>query len=118
MSGIRVLLQDLQQLFPEAGIPTSKLVGKSWEYHLKIAVLLEVPRTEEAGSELSILSGRLGEQLCDGRFSGPSQAIEPEDALASFACKPLADVLEDFTPRSLQTPLSVPTEVASVCGVV
>ena len=98
-------------------ILAGELEGEGWEDHLEIAAVLEVSGTEEAGSKLSALEGCLGERLGDGRFSSPSQTVEPEDTLASFVCEPMVDVLEDTLPRSLQTPLSVPAEVPGVCGV-
>ena len=61
MSSIRVPLQDFQQRFSEARIPTGELEGKGWEYHLKIVAFLEVPRTEETSPKLSNRSGGLGE---------------------------------------------------------
>ena len=56
-----MLLQDIQQLLSEIGISAGELEGEGWEDLLKVAAVLEVPRTEEAGPELSILGGCLGE---------------------------------------------------------
>ena len=111
-----VLLQNLQQLVSEMGILTGELEGKGREDLLKIAAVLEVPRAEEASPELPILGGCLGERLGDGRFTGPSHSVEPEDALTAVVCKPTVNILEDFCPRSLQTSLSILTKVASVRG--
>ena len=117
MSKIWAPLQDLQQLSLEVRILAGKLEGEGWEDLLEIITVLEIPRTEETGSKLSILEGRLRKRLGNGRFSGPSQTVEPEDTLAPFVCKPMVNILENFLPCSLQTPLSVPAEVASVRGV-
>ena len=114
MSNIWMLLQNLQQLLSEMQISAGELESNGWEDLFWAATVLEVPRTEEAGSELSILEGRLGERLGDGRFSGPGQTIEPEDRLAPFFFKPMFNILEDVVPCSLQTPLSVRTEMPGV----
>ena len=82
---IRACVQDLEQLLSEFGILVGKLEGECWENCLKIAPALKVSRAEEAGSKLSIREGRFSERLGNSRFSSPSQAIQPEDALVSFA---------------------------------
>ena len=43
-----------------------ELEGECWEDDLKIAAVLEVSSAEEAGPELSVREGRLGECLSDG----------------------------------------------------
>jgi hypothetical protein len=66
VSNIGALLQNLEQLLSEMWILAGELEGEGWEDLLKIAAVLEVPRTEEAGPKLSILGGCLGERLGDG----------------------------------------------------
>ena len=116
MSNMRALLHNIEQLLSEMRILAGELEGEGREDLLKIATVLEVPRTEEGRPELSILGGCLGERLGNGRFSGPGQAIEPEDTLAPFISKPVANILEDPLPCSPQAPLSVPTSVPGVHG--
>jgi hypothetical protein len=43
-----------------------ELKRECWEDRSKTAPVLEVPRTEKAGSELSVGKTRLGERLGDG----------------------------------------------------
>ena len=92
---------------------TGELEGEFWEDHLKVAAVLEVSRAEEAGPEPSI-----HERLGNGVFSGPSEAVQPEDTLTPVTCESIFDILEDALPRFPQTLLSVPTEVPSIRSMV
>ena len=92
--------------------------GERWEDFLKIAAVLEVSRTEEAGPEIPVRKHCLGERLGDGRFSSPGQAVQPENPLGPFAHRPVFDILQDTFPRSPQTPLPIPTAVSCIYGVV
>jgi hypothetical protein len=65
-SDIRICPQDLKQLLSERWIPVGELEGECREDHLKIAPVLEIPRAEKAGPELSVREARLGECLGDG----------------------------------------------------
>ena len=47
-------------------ISGGKLEGEGWEDLLKIAAVLEVPRTEKACAKVSLLESCLGERLGDG----------------------------------------------------
>ena len=95
-----------------------KLEGECRENSLKIASVLGTPRAEEAGSELSVRESHFSECLGNGRFSGPGQAIQPEDALLPFIRQPMFNLPEDTLPRSPQAPLPVPTTKSSVWGMV
>ena len=53
---------------------------------LKTAPVLEIPRAEKAGAELSVRKARLGERLCNGRFSCPGWTTQPENAAVPFIC--------------------------------
>ena len=92
--------------------------GERWKDPLKITTVLEVSRAEEASAELPVPKGYLGERLGDGRFSRPSQAVQPENTLGPLARQPVFDVLEDTFPRSPQTPLPIPAAVSGIYGVV
>ena len=94
-------------------ILTGELEGECWEDHLKISAVLKVSRAEETGPEPSIR-----ERLGNGVFSGPSEAVQPEDTLTPVTCESIFDILEDALPRFPQTLLSVPTEVPGIRSMV
>jgi hypothetical protein len=77
--------KTLEQLLPEKWILVGELEGKCRKDCLKIAPVGEVSRAEEAGPEFPIREGCLGQRLGDGRFSGPGEAVQPEDTLLLFA---------------------------------
>ena len=118
MCDIGAFLQDPKDLFAEIGILTGELEGERRKDPLEIAAVLEVARAEEAGTELPVHKRRLCERLGDGRFSGPGQAVQPENTLGPFAREPVFDIFEDTFPCSPQTPLPIPTAVSGICGVV
>ena len=67
---------------PEVWIAVSELKGKGWEDGVEVAPVFEVARTKEARSESPVREARLGKCLGNGRFSGSSEAVEPENAFA------------------------------------
>jgi len=99
VSGIGTPLQDPEELLSESRILAGKLEGECREDHLKVAAVLEVSRAEEAGPELSVCERCLGERLCDGGFSSPGEAVQPENTLALVTCEPISNLLEDTLPR-------------------
>ena len=61
MSNIGTLLHNVEQLLSEMRILAGELEGEGWEDLLKIAAVLEVPRTEKTRPKTSILGGCFGE---------------------------------------------------------
>ena len=98
-------------------ITVGELEGERREDHLEIAAVLEIPRTEEAGSQFSVCKARLGKCLGDRRLPGPREAVQPEDALTFLAVQPAFDLPQDLLPSSLQASLPFPTEVTRVRSV-
>ena len=111
---IRVHSQDLNQFLSETRVLIGELEGECWKDHAKVASVLEVSRTEEAGTEPFIHKTRLRKCLGDGCLSRPGEAVQPEYALISLVRQPMLDLRENVLPRSPQTSFPVPGTVPSV----
>ena len=76
--------QDRNQRLSEGPVAMSKLEGKGGKYGSKVAPVIKISRTEEAGSKLPACKARLRKCLGDSRLSGSGEAIEPEYPLVLF----------------------------------
>ena len=95
-----------------------ELEGEGREDGPKVAPVVGVPRTEEAGSQLPIRETRLCERLGDGRLPRPREAVEPEHPFVPFIPRPLFELEKDLSPSPLHTSLPVSAEVPGVGNVI
>ena len=116
-SNSRVGPQDLEQRLSKRRVLICELKSECWEDRLDVTPVLEVPRAKETCAEFSLCKRDLGKLLSDGRFSGPGEAVEPENALALLVLQPIFELLQDVPPRPPQAPLPVPRAVAGPIGV-
>ena len=116
-SNVRVGLQNSKQFHSKGRIAVGELEGEGRKDRLQVVPILEVPRTEEAGTQPPVCEAHLGECLGDGRFSRPCEAVQPEHALIPLVRQPVLELEKDFLPRSPQAPLPVPGTVTSARGV-
>ena len=61
-----------------------ELEGKSGKNSFEIVPIVEIARTEETSSELSVCEAHFRECLSDSGLAGSSEAIEPEDVFIFF----------------------------------
>jgi len=57
----------------------SQLEGEGGEDRVQVAAVLEIARTEEGRSELTVSKDPLAGRLGNRRFAGPSEPVQPED---------------------------------------
>ena len=74
---------------------------------MEVAPILEVPRTEERGTELTVREHPLRDGLRDRTLPRPRQPIQPVDGrLVEISC-PEFDLVQDSSTGSLQTTFAV-----------
>ena len=117
-SDIGVLRQDWKQLSSETWIAVSELEGEGGEDGPKVAPVVGVPRTEEAGPQLPVRETHLCERLGDGRLPRPGKAVEPEHPFVLFIPRPLFELEKDLSSSSLHASLPVSAEISGVGDVV
>ena len=94
-----------------------ELEGDGGEDGPKVAPVVEIPRTKEAGPQIPVRETHLRERLSDRRLPRPGKAVEPEYTLVFFIPRPLLELEQDLSPRPLHAPLSVSAEVPSLRNV-
>ena len=116
-SGIGVGLQDSKQLLSERAIPMCELEGKGGEDGLEIVPIVEIARTEETSSELSVCEAYFRKRLGNSGLPGSGEAVEPEDVFILFVVYPAFELGKNVSSGPPHAPLSVNADVFRVGGV-
>ena len=82
---------------------------------MKVTPVLEIPRTEERSTELSIREQALRDRLCNGALPRSRQPVQPEDRRPIEIPRPQFDLVQDGSASPLQTSFAV-TIVMSIFG--
>ena len=109
-----VLLYGSDDPASKRGVLACKLVRECGKDILEFLSVEVIPRTEEAGTEGTILRDSLGEGLGDGRLSGPSQPVEPEDVSFLWISSPSHYSSEDSLSGPEEARVVVTSLVSSI----
>ena len=117
MTGVQTCalpIYGCSSLIPKYRVTARELVRECRKYVLEFLSIEVIPGAEEACTKNPILRGHSGERLCDGRFSGSRQTIEPEDVPILRIIDPSHNTIEDRLPSPLEARVMVAGLVSRV----
>ena len=94
-----------------------ELEGKGGEDGLEVVPVVEVARTEEARSELSVCEAHFRKRLSNSGLAGSGETVEPEDVFILLVVQPAFELSEDAASGPPHASLSVTAEVFRVGAV-